>query len=131
MRVLICGDRNWTDEETIHAYIHTLPPQSVVIHGDCRGVDRMAGKLAVEHGHSVMAFPAKWGKFGRSAGPIRNRQMILDGEPELVVAFHNNLTESKGTKNMIEQADKAGIESIPYKSGDFDVPTSTPKMKEK
>lgn len=128
MRVLICGSRNWTDEFTIEEYIKTLPPQSVVIHGDCRGADKMAGKLAVKHGHSVMAFPAKWGKFGRAAGPMRNRQMILDGEPDLVVAFHNNLTESKGTKNMMKQAGKAGIESILHRSGDFNY-SSTPKVR--
>ena len=125
MRVLICGDRNWTDEKTIEEYIKTLPPQSVVINGMCRGVDKIARRFALKHGHSTMDFPAKWGKFGRAAGPIRNRQMILDGEPDLVIAFHNNLTESKGTKDMLEQAGKASIESILYRSGDFDIHSST------
>lgn len=116
MRVIICGDRNWTDEETIHEYIHTLPPNSVVIQGTCRGADMIARHLAYTHGHFIMDFPAKWDKHGRAAGPIRNKQMLTEGNPDLVIAFHDNLPESKGTADMIRQAKKAGIPVKYFKS---------------
>jgi len=51
---------------------------------------------------------ADWERYGRAAGPIRNRQMI-ETKPNLVLAFHNNLALSKGTKNTVDQARKAKI----------------------
>lgn len=112
MRVLICGDRDWKDEDTIENYIKTLPPRSVVIHGNCRGADRIARRLALKHGHSELPIKAKWGKHGRSAGPRRNREMLDKGKPDIVIAFHDNIEESKGTKDMIDKTRKRGI---PYK----------------
>lgn len=109
MRVLICGSRQWTDEETIEEYIKTLSPHSMIIHGNCRGADRIAKRLALKHGHSEIPFTAKWGKYGWAAGPIRNKQMLEDGEPDMVVAFHDNISMSKGTKNMIEETRKRGV----------------------
>ena len=49
---------------------------------------------------------------GGAAGAIRNGQMLTEGKPDLVVAFHGNISISKGTKNMVEQATKAGIRCI-------------------
>jgi len=109
MKVLICGDRNWTDEETIKAYIRTLPPDSVVINGRCRGADSIARFAAKEYGYEVEDYPAAWEKQGRAAGPIRNKKMLDKGKPEIVIAFHDDLEHSKGTKDMIRQARAAGI----------------------
>jgi len=61
-------------------------------------------------GMSVVAVSAKWDKFGKMAGPLRNSTMIHCYEPNLVVAFHNDIANSKGTKNMVNQAKLAGIE---------------------
>lgn len=109
MNVLICGDRNWTDRETIEEYIKALPPNSVIIHGNCRGVDTIANEMAIKHGHLVNDFSAQWGIYGAAAGPIRNGEMLKYGNPELVVAFHDDLKHSKGTKDMIRQAKEVGI----------------------
>lgn len=109
MRVLICGDRNWTDEETIKAYIRTLTIGSIIINGRCRGADSIARFAAKEYGYDVEDYPAEWEKHGRIAGPIRNAQMLIDGKPDLVVVFHDNLEDSKGTKDMIRQAKAAGV----------------------
>jgi YspA, cpYpsA-related SLOG family len=51
MRVLICGDRNWTDRAAIGRDVLTLPKGSMVIHGNARGADRSAGEIA--HAHSL------------------------------------------------------------------------------
>ncbi|TES86921.1 DUF2493 domain-containing protein [Candidatus Aerophobetes bacterium] len=109
IRVLICGSRNWTDEETIEDYIKTLPPQSVIIHGNCKGADKIAQRLALKHGHSEIPFKAKWGKNGRKAGPIRNREMLDKGDPDFVVAFNDDIQSSKGTKDMIRLTLSRGI----------------------
>ena len=50
MRVLICGDRNWTDRAAIGRDVLTLPKGTTVIHGNARGADRSAGEIAHAHG---------------------------------------------------------------------------------
>jgi len=52
-----------------------------------------------------MPFPADWGKYSKSAGYIRNKQMLAEGKPDLVVAFPGG----KGTANMVKLAKLANI----------------------
>jgi len=113
MKVLVCGDRSWSDRDTVHQRLAQLPPGTVVIHGDCKGADKIAGTVAEELGLAVIAVPAKWGQYGKvgpgdPAGPIRNKAM-LDLNPDLVIAFHADLSRSKGTKGMKALAEKAGV----------------------
>jgi hypothetical protein len=103
VRVLVCGDRNWTDEEMIREYLAEIGP-SVVIQGEARGADRAARRAAQDLGIPVESYPADWATYGRAAGPIRNRQMLDRGKPTLVVAFHDDIAASKGTANMLKQA---------------------------
>ncbi len=107
-RLLVCGDRDWTDSDTILRWIQGQKP-TVVIHGAARGADRIAGELAEQLGIPVLKFPAEWTKYGRAAGPIRNRQMLKEGKPDQVLAFHDNIAESKGTADMITAAREAGV----------------------
>lgn len=111
MRVLICGDRSWQDKELIRQVLSALSDVEVVIEGEARGADTLARVVAEELHITVLPFPANWTKFGRAAGPIRNRQMLDEGKPDLVIGFHNNIIESRGTKNMLEQARKARIQT--------------------
>lgn len=70
----------------------------------------MASTVAKSLGFkNIIPFPAEWEKYGKSAGPIRNRQM-LDENPDLVIAFHDDIESSKGTKDCIKEAEKRGIE---------------------
>ena len=96
-------------EKFIESTLKEYPNGIIVIHGDCRGADKMAGVVAEKLGMEVIPFPAKWEKHGRSAGPIRNQQMLDEGKPDKVIAFHQDIDNSKGTKNMIKIAEKAGI----------------------
>ena len=98
MTVLVCGDRKWTSRETIEQRLRLLPSGTRIIHGAARGADTIGGEIAKQLGFRVWAFPADWKRFGRSAGPIRNREMLAQ-RPDLVLAFHNCLSESKGTKD--------------------------------
>lgn len=109
LRILICGDRRWTDRKAIEDFIKTLPKDTVIIEGECKGADMMARDLAYSYQLEVYQFPAQWERYGKAAGPIRNEAMIRYGRPDLVVAFHNNLSKSKGTWNMITRARKHGI----------------------
>jgi hypothetical protein len=78
-RIVICGDRNYTHIPSIESLISQLPKDATIIHGACVGADIIAGNLAVKYGLTVLAYPADWNKYGRAAGPIRNKQMIRWG----------------------------------------------------
>ena len=111
-RVLICGDRNWTNYLSIEKVVLSLPKDSVIIQGMCRGADWYARRAAIKHGYEYEDYPAKWDLYGRAAGPILNKQMLDEGKPDIVYAFHPNLSESKGTKDMVRQARKRNIKVI-------------------
>lgn len=109
-RILICGDRNWTDVKAIAKVMRGFDPHtSILICGMARGADRISYQLAKGTGWRVMEFPADWDKHGRAAGPIRNAEMLTVGKPELVIAFHDDLDNSKGTANMVKIAKRAGV----------------------
>lgn len=112
MRVLVCGDREWTNvnylREILTAFNETYGI-TCIIEGDCRGADKMAGQWADDVGIDKLVFPALWHVYGKAAGPIRNKQMLDEGMPDYVLAFHENIEKSAGTKNMIGQARKRKI----------------------
>ena len=109
-RVLITGDRHWTDTEAIAAFIDTLADDTVIIHGVCpTGADQMANDYAVSKGMTIDAYPADWARYRLGAGPKRNQQMLDEGKPDLVVFFHDDLGQSKGTADMVRRAVKARI----------------------
>lgn len=107
MKVLVCGDRDWKDINLIMEAVENLG-EVVIIHGNARGADRLAGAVARTLGLPEVIVPAQWPYYGKSAGPIRNRWM-LDLEPDLVVAFHDCIEESKGTKDCVNEAKRRGI----------------------
>lgn len=107
-RVLFCGDRHWRRWGAILAVMMDLRP-SVVIEGEAPGADRMSRDCANVLSIPVDPYPAKWRLYGKAAGPIRNREMLNKGRPHRVVAFHDDLTRSKGTRDMCEIAIKAGL----------------------
>ncbi len=115
-RVLVCGDREWDDSSKIAEELRALLRRDFVVlcHGDCRGADRIAGRIAERLGIPVTKFPAEWDKYGGRAGPIRNRQMLNEFRPTMVLAFHDNIAFSKGTKDMVTAARKAGIPTFVF-----------------
>ena len=109
MRVLVCGDREWNDPLTIAKRLRRYEGSpTTIVHGDARGADRTAQHVARSLRLPVEAFPADWKKYGKAAGPIRNREM-LDTKPDIVLAFHDNLDASLGTRDCVEEARRRGI----------------------
>jgi hypothetical protein len=112
MRVLVCGGRDFLDASRVNAVLGRLwterGPITCLIQGGARGGDWMAAQWAKARGVTVAEFPADWKRYGRHAGPIRNRQMLEEGKPDLVVSFPGG----RGTRNMVDQAEAAGLEVI-------------------
>jgi hypothetical protein len=119
MVLICCGDREWNNELVVRAWFNKVLSHSVidlVIHGNARGADRMCAQVALDLNIPVKPFPANWALYGKAAGPIRNREMlkflIENSTCPYVVAFHNDIENSKGTKDMIEITKKQQV--IPY-----------------
>lgn len=116
VRILVCGDRNYTDRDGLWAVLDGFRRETdgtlTIIEGGARGADQLAsewteGKL--HQGVRHLTFPANWNKYGKAAGPIRNQQMLDEGKPDLVLAFHDDFENSKGTRDMVKRAQKAGV----------------------
>jgi hypothetical protein len=111
MRVLVCGGRSFADrtllEQTLDR-LHAARRFSLLIEGDAVGADRLAGTWARARGVALSVFKADWDGLGSKAGPIRNHRMLVEGRPELVVAFPGR----RGTAHMIRLAQDAGVEVI-------------------
>lgn len=111
MRVLICGGREYNDTEKMYEFldrIHKDLQITTVIEGDARGADRIAGFWARKNKIDNVKFPADWDAHGRAAGIIRNKQMLEEGAPDLVIAFPGG----RGTANMVFIAKEAGVEVV-------------------
>ena len=110
MRVLICGGRNFNDDGLMMDTMIDINIEfngiDVIIDGDCRGADKLGGEWAEYMNIEREIYPANWNKYGKSAGYKRNTQMLVEGKPDLVVAFPGG----KGTAMMIKIARDAGVE---------------------
>jgi len=121
MRVLVSGDRNWRDFKYIESILDELHKNSlisVIIEGEAKGADSFARNWAISRKVSLLSFPAKWNIYGKGAGPIRNQQMIDEGHPDVVIAFHPDLESSVGTKDMVTRARKQNIPVIVLRGRD-------------
>jgi YspA, cpYpsA-related SLOG family len=111
VKVLVCGGRQFDDAETLAARlseIHRDQAITEIIEGGAVGADTLAREFGEHKGIPVRTFPADWDTHGRAAGPIRNRQMLDEGKPDLVVAFPGG----RGTANMVKQARAAGVKVL-------------------
>ncbi|MGH8931919.1 MAG: bifunctional DNA primase/polymerase [Egibacteraceae bacterium] len=110
-RLLVFGAREWTDEPAIRQTLRKAQAQGVgtVVHGGCRGADRIAGTVAEQLGLTVEVFPADWARHGKAAGHIRNQRMLDDGNPDYAIGFHTNLDASRGSADMLARCNTAGL----------------------
>jgi len=117
MQVLVTGGRGWDDRHMIREVLEKFPDGTTLIHGDATGADTMASQEATRLGWTVWPYPADWARYGKAAGPLRNKQMLDEGKPDLVLAFHDNLKVSKGTLDMIDQARRAKVPVLLFSHG--------------
>jgi len=126
MRVLVCGGRDYENRNYVLSVLEQfaidnsvfynpednwLPSDIEIISGMARGVDTYAADWAVVNWCKLHAFYADWDKYGKAAGYIRNKQMLKEGKPDVVIAFPGG----KGTAMMIKLAKESGIEVIEIK----------------
>ena len=107
MKTIIAGSRTATYSQTMDAIMSRPMPWTIteVVSGCCRGADRDGEHWADDFGIPVQRFPADWRTNGKSAGPIRNRQMAEYADA-LIVVWDG---ASASTKNMITEAKRRGL----------------------
>ena len=105
--VLVTGDRdsNIEFEDVMTMELSDLHPDSIIVHGGCRGIDSLADRVAKKLHLEIRVYPAQWDVYGLPAGPIRNKLMLSEN-PDVVLAFHPDIQASKGTKSMMTLAYK-------------------------
>lgn len=109
-RVVIAGCRDYNDYDEAKTYIDGClcdlekENEIVIISGGATGADALGERYAKEKGFKLEKYAADWEKYGRGAGPKRNRQMAEIGD--FVICFWDG--KSKGTSSMIEYAKKYG-----------------------
>lgn len=111
MRVLVCGGRDYRDNERLFRELNRLHASkgiSEIIQGGQMGADYLASKWAHINRIACATFWAEWKKYGRKAGPIRNIRMLRDSKPDVVVAFPGGA----GTADMVRKAIVAGVPVI-------------------
>ena len=102
-KIIVAGGRNFSDRGFLRYKLDQLtsciPSDRLeIVSGGARGADSLGEEWATERGVKVTKFEAEWGRHGRKAGPIRNRQMAEYADA--LVAFPGG----RGTMNMIETA---------------------------
>jgi hypothetical protein len=103
-RYLICGGRDFDDWAMLDRALSALilhPKAAVIIHGAAHGADTLAAAWGKERkAAEVIPVPADWKAHGNAAGPIRNRRMLDEFRPDVVIAFPGG----RGTADMVKQA---------------------------
>lgn len=108
MKLIIAGGRDFNNYDLVEKEANEMVSgvQNVeIISGLARGADLLGCRFAEENGYPLRGFAAEWGKFGRAAGPIRNKLMAKNATH--LLAFWDG--KSRGTKHMIEYAKELGL----------------------
>lgn len=112
VKVIIAGSRSFGDYDWLcdicDSILERLSEQHeiVVLSGGAKGSDTMGELYAKERGYIFKRFPPDWNRFGRAAGPIRNRDMADNAD--ILIAFWDG--KSLGTKSMIDIAEKRKLQ---------------------
>lgn len=114
MRICVIGSRNYSNKPKVEEVLTKYQDQSpTIISGGAPGADTLAIDIAKKLGYDTQVFYANWTKWGKTAGPIRNREMLDEGKPDLVIAFRSP-GNSSGTDGCIKEAMKRNIQHIIY-----------------
>lgn len=103
MKLAIVGSRTFRDYDLLNSCLkNNVDKITVIISGGAKGADYLAEKFAKENNIPIKVFLPDWDKYGKSAGFIRNKQIV--NEADSVIAFWDGV--SKGTTHSIMLAEQ-------------------------
>lgn len=106
-KVAIVGSRTFNDYEKAKQFINNICQENnisinQIISGGAKGADSIGEKYARENNINILIFKPDWNKYGKSAGYIRNKDII--DNCDICIAFWDG--NSRGTKNDIDLCNK-------------------------
>ena len=80
-----------------------------IVCGKARGADTLGEQLSKKYNLPIKYFIPDWDGLGKRAGYVRNSDMAIYAKEDngVLIAFHDGV--SKGTKHMIDLANKNGL----------------------
>lgn len=104
MKIIIAGSRNFNNYQKLKQecdkFLQDYKNIEIVSGAHYKGADKLGEQYASEKKIKIIKFPADWIKYGKPAGPKRNKQMAIYADA--LIAFWDG--KSKGTKNIIQLA---------------------------
>lgn len=115
-RIAIVGSRSFLNYNFLKEKINDYKDKNslsniTIVSGGAVGADKLSEQYAKEYNHEMVVFEPKWKEYGKSAGMIRNKEIIKNSD--IVIAFWDS--KSKGTKNSIDLAKKNKKDLIIFK----------------
>lgn len=120
--VFVCGGRDYRDRHVMWKMLDELRDQHQdmwILNGGAKGADNSATWWAIERNDKrYVQMNAEWKKYGRSAGMIRNEEMLQEmlqhremyGDASVqALAFWDG--ESRGTRDMIGRLEDANVQT--------------------
>ena len=105
---MVCGSRDCDDQIGISRILTLLSllggKPAIMITGGAVGVDTLAGNWAIANDVRLVLYQPEWTRHGKSAGVIRNTQLVNDAD--FILAFWDG--RSKGTRDSIQKAMRSG-----------------------
>lgn len=103
MKLAVVGSRSFCNEVLLEKTLESYKGKiKVVVSGGAKGADAMAESWAKKNSVETLVFKPDWQKYGKGAGPVRNRDIIANCDH--CVAFWDG--KSKGTKSSIDLCKK-------------------------
>jgi hypothetical protein len=102
-KLVITGGQTFSDLKRLtrvcdHRLSEKSKTHSIEIVSGCdNGADKLGEAYAYSRGYAVKRFPADWDGFGKAAGHIRNKQMVM--YTDAVIAFWDG--RSREARHMI------------------------------
>jgi len=101
MKAAVIGSRSFDDYNRLKRILD-LYPITTIVSGGALGADKLGERYADEKGIKKEIFEPQWDLFGKSAGFLRNSDIIENSD--MVFAFWDSI--SSGTKDSIQKAKK-------------------------
>jgi predicted Rossmann fold nucleotide-binding protein DprA/Smf involved in DNA uptake len=104
MKIAVVGSRAHPNLLEVRRFVFSLPLGTIIVSGGAAGVDHEAEVSAYLKGFAVEIFQANWKKHGKSAGLLRNHDIVAAADR--VVVFWDG--KSRGAMHTAAIAKAAG-----------------------
>ena len=111
MRCIIAGGRDFKPTEEHKSWvIDKIHKHGIteIVSGGARGADYFGEKVGKECNLKITVFNAEWNRYGRSAGPRRNKEMAIYADACIL------FPGGRGTLSMEREAKKRDLVLLKY-----------------